>query len=91
MAYGATYSSKNNYRLANYHRLDIGMEFTRKKKIGKRHPHDWQSTWALGAYNAYSRQNPFFIYLTENSARQPVFKQVSLFPIIPYINYSFKF
>lgn len=88
---GSTYSSKNNYRLANYHRLDIGMEFTRKKKIGKRHPHDWQSTWAFGAYNAYSRQNPFFIYLTENSASQPVFKQVSLFPIIPYINYSFKF
>lgn len=90
------YGSRNNYRQPNYHRLDIGVNFHKKKKRGVR-------TWSLGVYNAYSRQNPFYLYwghdtesgynsenwYYENS--KPALKQVSLFPLIPSVSYTFKF
>jgi hypothetical protein len=85
-------SKRNDFRLNPYHRLDIGVDFTKQKKRHER-------TWSFGAYNAYSRNNPFFIYLSEdgsydaqgNYTKKAQLKQASLFPIIPYFNYSFKF
>ena len=77
------YRDRNDYRMNSYHRLDLGFTFSKKKKRYTRQ-------WAIGAYNAYSRKNPFFIY-TANEDGSRVLKQASLFPIIPYITYSFKF
>lgn len=83
------YDGRNNFRMNAYHRMDLGITYTRKKK-------NWDSIWSFGAYNAYNRKNPFFIFTdedydpnTQTSTR--VLKQASLFPIIPYITYSFKF
>ena len=46
----------------------------------------------FGAYNVYSRRNPYFVYLTVDPITQePKAKQVSLLPIIPSITYNFKF
>ncbi len=73
--------SKNNYRMAAYHRLDVGVNFKKQKK-------KYHRTFSLGAYNTYSRKNPFFIYYNDS---ENTFKQVSIFPIIPYFTYSFKF
>ncbi|MEM1095549.1 MAG: TonB-dependent receptor, partial [Bacteroidota bacterium] len=82
------YTDRNGYRMRAYHRLDIGINFTKKKRWGER-------TLSIGAYNTYNRRNPFYIYLGEESTgpftRERVFKQVSLFPIIPSFNYSFTF
>ncbi len=82
---------RNNYRTPNYHRLDLGVNFHKMKKWGER-------TWSVGLYNAYFRQNYFFIYIdydydnyTGNGEPKKVLKQVSLFPGIPYVSYSFKF
>lgn len=81
---------RNNFRMPAYHRLDVGINFHKEKKWGQR-------TWSLGLYNAYSRQNPFFVYFSTdysfngNNNYNKVLKQVSLFPIIPSISYSFKF
>jgi TonB-dependent Receptor Plug Domain/CarboxypepD_reg-like domain len=86
-------TERNNYRFEPYHRFDIGVDFTKKKKHHTR-------TWSYGAYNAYSRANPFFLYLQDNYTYDPVtqtstrkteLKQTALFPIIPYISYGFKF
>ena len=46
---------KNSFRMAPYHRLDISLEFYKKKK-------NYERTWVLGVYNAYNRPNPYFIY-----------------------------
>ncbi|MEN8928035.1 MAG: TonB-dependent receptor [Flavobacteriales bacterium] len=74
---------RNNYRMPNYHRLDVGVNIHKKKKRG-------EQTWSFGLYNAYSRQNPFFLYFGfENNQR--VLKQISLFPILPSFSYNFKF
>ena len=73
--------SKNSYRMPNYHRLDIGVSFKKEKKWGER-------SWNIGIYNAYNRWNPYFIYIDNYSGQA---NQVSLFPFIPSISYSFKF
>lgn len=83
------YGKRNNYRMGAYHRLDLGINFHKKKKHGIR-------TWNISIYNAYSRQNPFFVYFDEeyNTATKKTrkqLKQISLFPIIPSITYSYKF
>lgn len=85
------FGQRNNYRMPSYHRMDVGFNFHKQKKHGIR-------TWSLGFYNVYSRQNPFFLMFQENSDKEKAqtgkdrkLSQVSLFPIIPSISYSFKF
>jgi hypothetical protein len=85
------YSSRNNYRMPAYHRLDVGINFHKKRKRSQR-------TWSFGLYNAYNRKNPYFINIETNSrlvngsyvdVKQAV--QYSLFPVIPSVSYQFKF
>lgn len=78
------YGSKNNYRMAPYHRLDIGINRHKKKKWGR-------VTWSFGAYNVYGRKNPYFLYFSNNMYGRRQLKQVSLFSFIPTISYNFKF
>ncbi|MFA9388492.1 MAG: carboxypeptidase-like regulatory domain-containing protein [Prolixibacteraceae bacterium] len=92
------YDGRNNYRMPSYQRLDLGVNFHKKKKHGNR-------TWSISAYNCYNRQNPFIItYGTkeiieddlstpgiDESVKATILKQYSLFPIIPSISYSLKF
>ena len=80
---------RNNFRMANYHRLDVSMNFHKQKKHGIR-------TWNLSVYNAYNHNNPFLVYTSygfdENTHQEKkVLMQASLFPIIPSVSYSFKF
>ena len=83
------YESRNGFRMQAYHRLDLGVNMHKEKKWGKR-------TWNIGLYNAYSRQNPFFLYFKTqyNKTTDTYTKklmQFSLFPIIPSVSYGFKF
>lgn len=79
------YEGRNGYRMMAYHRLDLNVAFHKEKK-------HWSRTWNIGAYNAYSRLNPYFIYLEyDYQTNTNQYVQVSLFPIIPNISYEFKF
>ena len=83
------YGNKNDFRMAPYHRLDISIQFHKAKRWGER-------TWELSVYNAYNQKNPFFYYADSNydnvsKKSYGILKQVTLFPIIPSITYSFKF
>ncbi|MBA4409739.1 MAG: TonB-dependent receptor [Bacteroidota bacterium] len=92
------YTSRNNLRMPDYHRMDVSFskEFlTRRKK----HP----ATISFGAYNLYSRVNPFYVTLDnfksfgerDNSGNSlgyvSRYKSGTLFGIVPFINYSVKF
>lgn len=86
------YSRINEYRLPAYHRLDVSAILTPKKNEKRK----WKSEWVFSIYNAYSRQNPYFIYFDQsgspyNGTLQVQAKQVSLFPIIPAITWNWKF
>ncbi len=80
------YGKRNNYRLPAYHRLDLGINFTKQRKRGV-------GTWSFSVYNAYNHQNPFFVQFERNwrkdNKRELI--QYSIFPIIPSVSYSFKF
>lgn len=80
-----SFDSRNNFRMPAYHRLDLGVRFLKQKSWGKR-------IWNIGAYNAYNRKNPFFLYLSDDpGSNKQVLKQVSLFPILPYVSFELKF
>lgn len=83
------FTTRNNTRLRAYHRLDVSASYKKKRKFfGKM----YDSEWVFGAYNIYSRLNPYFVYLTvdPNTKQRKAF-QVSLLPIIPSVAYNFKF
>jgi hypothetical protein len=78
-------SSKNAYRYNPYHRMDLGFEHKKKKKR-------YESIWTFGAYNVYNRKNPFFLFSSyDETLQKDVYKQVSIFPIIPNVAWSYKF
>lgn len=78
------FESRNNFRMRDYHRLDISISFWKNKKWGQR-------KWTIGVYNVYNRQNPFFMELGVDKNGNKKFLQYSLFPFIPSVSYSFKF
>ena len=80
---------RNNFRMGNYHRLDLSVNFHKQKKHGIR-------TWNISVYNVYNHKNPFIVYTDYgwDEATQTEKKrlmQASLFPIIPSVSYSYKF
>ncbi|RKX17703.1 MAG: hypothetical protein DRP35_10495 [Candidatus Zixiibacteriota bacterium] len=78
------FEKKNDFRMAAYHRLDIGFSNHKPVKYGIR-------IWNFGAYNVYSRRNPFYYYFSYDNRGNRVLKRVSLFPIIPSVSFTFKF
>ena len=83
----AYFEGRNNYRMPNYHRLDIGANFHRKFKHCRR-------TINVSVYNVYNRQNPYMIYQTsaETYRNYPsALMQLSIFPIIPSVAYTLYF
>ncbi|MFN8713594.1 MAG: TonB-dependent receptor [Bacteroidota bacterium] len=78
------YGEKNSFRMAAYHRLDVGIQFHKKLKRSER-------TFELSAYNVYSRLNPFFYYVGYDRQGNRRLRQVSLFPIIPSVSWTWKF
>ena len=76
-------SGVNGYRMPMYHRLDLGVNRTVKKKWG-------ESIWSFSIYNVYSRQNAFFLFTSPNASGGKDLKQVALFPIIPAVSWKFK-
>jgi hypothetical protein len=81
------FSARNNFRMNAYHRLDLGVQFHKEKKWGER-------IWEISVSNVYNHKNPFFYTFDSkvvNNVDYGFLNQVSLFPIIPSISYSFKF
>ena len=90
-------SSRNNFRLPAYHRMDASVNFHKRVKFF-RTKNTYMRTWSISVYNLYNRQNPFIIYpkTMENYdyngvEYNTILVQRSLFPIIPSISYIAKF
>ncbi|MBI3220220.1 MAG: TonB-dependent receptor, partial [Bacteroidetes bacterium] len=83
------YSDRNGYRLPSYHRLDVNLGF-------KTHILGMKSTISLSVYNLYNRKNPFAQYVQNDYDPNtgdvtPVLKQLTLFPLLPILSWSFSF
>ncbi len=69
------YTSLNNIRTPDYHRLDIALNYHRPGK---------HSYWSIGIYNVYNRLNPVYLEPTSDGK----LLGIALFPILPILNYK---
>jgi hypothetical protein len=91
----AEWSDRNEYRVKPYHRLDISVDWTIKKTS------KFETGLNFSVYNVYNRQNPFLVFfetsMSTNNGEitsmemQNHAYQMSLFPIIPSIMWTFRF
>ncbi len=87
------YVTRNQDRLPDNHRLDVGLTLEGKKR------EKYQSRWIFGIYNLYARQNPSTVFFREqtvdgdDSLGTGVSEAVELsyFGIVPSVTWEFKF
>jgi hypothetical protein len=81
------YTGRNGYRMPDYHRLDIGVTWQRKKFK------KFESNWNFSIYNVYARENAYAINFQPDpkdpTKMQAV--QLSLFRFVPAVTYNFRF
>lgn len=75
---------RNNFRMPDYHRLDIGCNFIIPREHSKH-------LFNISVYNVYNRHNAFMVYQATTNGGRSVLKQLSIFPIIPSFTYTYKF
>lgn len=81
------YTERNGYRMPDYHRLDVGLTWQRKKSA------KFESEWNFSIYNVYGRSNAYAINFQQdpNNPGKMQAVQLSLFRFVPAITYNFKF
>jgi hypothetical protein len=79
------FSEINSVKLADAHRLDVGLKF--KSKLGRK----FQWHWFAGVYNVYNRATPVGIVIVPNEQDGSLsYQQPGLFGLLPFISYGFK-
>ena len=77
-------SSRNNYRMPAYHRMDISLNWHKDLRFGK-------GTITVSVYNLYNRQNPYMLYTETTYSGNRSLNQLSLFPFLPSVSYIWTF
>ncbi len=82
------YSNRNDYRMPNYHRLDLS--YTLKGKERPNQIWNWDLNFSL--YNAYGRHNPWMInfYPDKVDTSKTYAEMTYLFGVIPSVTFNFK-
>jgi hypothetical protein len=78
------YAPMNSVKLADTHRLDLGIKF--KSKPTQR----FQWEWFVGIYNVYNRAMPYGISVQPNADGTYRYEQPGLFGLLPFVSYGFK-
>ncbi|PLX11768.1 MAG: hypothetical protein C0598_07345 [Marinilabiliales bacterium] len=83
------YSGRNEYRMPDYHRLDLSVTWREKIKPNKK----WHSEFNFSIYNAYNRKNAWVINFQSDPQDPNITyaEMTYLFGIIPSFTYNFKF
>lgn len=79
------YGKRNNYRLRDYHRLDLSFNFTRPRGKG-------METFSVEIYNAYNRMNTFALFYEKVRGTGEIkLYSLTLFPFLPSFSWSYNF
>lgn len=88
------FSKRNEYRIPDYHRLDLTVTLDESLRIKKK----WKGSWSFSLMNVYGRKNPYTIYYKkEDPSEYNNFNSFSLYKLyfigkpIPTLNYTFVF
>jgi hypothetical protein len=84
------YGKTNSFRMPAYHRLDLSVTYHLRSR------HLLESNLNFAVFNVYNRANPFLLFFDVKGDIQHYnlevsAKQVSIFPILPSLSWSFKF
>ncbi len=91
-------SSRNNYRMPNYHRADISANFHRTFKtrhtLANGQPRKIRRTINVSVYNLYNHANPYLTYTSSQFTYlgyPRALVQLSIFPVLPSAAYTLYF
>jgi hypothetical protein len=83
----SSFSDRNQFRIPDYHRLDLGFVLEgnhKRKKV-------WDGTWTFSVYNVYARKNPYSVFFKE--VKPGILRPYQLSIIgtaVPSVSYAFK-
>jgi hypothetical protein len=84
------YSSRNGYRIPDYHRLDLSINYDFKKNDFRK----FKQSLNLSIYNVYCRRNAYSVTFRENEDNPKITEAVRMSIVgfmIPSITYNFNF
>jgi hypothetical protein len=83
------YSKRNEYRMPDYHRLDVSLTWKPKTKKKR----SWSGEWNFSVYNVYGHKNAWAINFVDDqdTAYKTKAEMTYLFTFVPSITYNFKF
>ena len=88
------YSDRNQYRLPDYHRLDVSITLDESLRIRKK----WKGSWTLSIINLYGRKNAYSVfYKKEDHMVSNEFRQYDTYMLyilgrpLPTLTYNFTF
>ncbi|MEQ8688457.1 MAG: TonB-dependent receptor [Imperialibacter sp.] len=85
------YVSRNQYKIPDYHRLDLAMTVGPDPAKQTK----WKGSWTFSIYNVYARKNAYSVFFKPNnqaSVNQANAYKLSIFgTIFPSITYNFSF
>jgi hypothetical protein len=81
------YSDRNEFRIPDYFRTDVSLNFEGNHKI-KKLAH---SSWTLAVYNLTGRANAYSVFFTATNGQIKGYKLSIFAQAIPTITYNFKF
>jgi hypothetical protein len=83
------YTGRNEYRLPDYHRLDLSYTIRGKDRADRR----WKGEWNFSIYNAYARKNVWTLNFEQDGddPNRTYAEMTYLFSIVPAITYNFTF
>lgn len=88
------YGKRNNYRMPNYHRIDLG--FVKKWNSEKNR----EKQVSIGFYNAYNQANPYYLDVQRRDQYDKNYDvigynnkllRIGILPIMPYLTYTIKY
>jgi len=84
----AFFSGRNQFRIPDYHRLDLALVIEGNHDKTK----NFKSFWSISVYNAYARKNPYSIFFKNSSVGVPrPFRLSVIGTAMPSISYNIEF
>ncbi|GJM28880.1 MAG: collagen-binding protein [Cyclobacteriaceae bacterium] len=77
------YSSRNQYRIPDYHRLDLSLTIKDREKPNTR----FRGEWVLSVFNVYGRKNAYSVYFNQYGRAYKLSVLGNIFPSVTY-NFS---
>lgn len=82
------YGNRNEYRIPDYHRLDLSLSVLPNWEKEKK----WRGTWNVSVYNVYARKNPYAVFFKKVDGAPPKAYRLAVVGVpLPSVSYDFEF